>query len=210
MAVSLKRVPRVIYGVRLGLLLAGVLLLFVFDMALPALVCLVLALAFGFALRFEKVKVWLIARLTGIPADLVQAARAQGGGVARPTVVTKASLPADPWAGMGVTTPATPNPDAPRNFWHDPIPMSDEDIAAVLDATSEAAVRLIRQWPPSDTFGNSWPMGTLNLPEGVDGPVNGETGLKLHHLGQIDLGEMPLPDAAPIPRARACCGFFCG
>lgn len=101
MAVSLKRVPRVIYGVRLGLLLAGVLLLFVFDMALPALVCLVLALAFGFALRFEKVKVWLIARLTGIPADLVQAARAQGGGVARPTVVTKASLPADPWGDGG-------------------------------------------------------------------------------------------------------------
>lgn len=71
-------------------------------------------------------------------------------------------------------------------------PLSQDKIDALLDEEARPAIMLKRIWPtdaPGDQ--NSWLGGLPRLPDGIEWPVNPDSGMALHHLAQIDLSEMP-------------------
>ena len=87
--------------------------------------------------------------------------------------------------------------------------MTQADIEVLLAAEARPAIFLRRHWPPQDPAPqNSWLGGLPRLPEGVDWPINPQSGLALHHLAQIDLTEMPRIDSeTPLP-AQGMLWFF--
>lgn len=81
------------------------------------------------------------------------------------------------------------------NYWKNPVPMSAHEIERILDQEAEPAIRLKRHWPPNAPFtGLSHLGGAPALPKKLDWPINPKSGLRLHHLAQINLSEMPSID----------------
>ncbi len=84
-----------------------------------------------------------------------------------------------------------------------------EDIERVVNERAQPAIRLKRHWPPEEPYaGNSWLGGLPTLPPELAWPTNPKTGFRLHHLAQIDLGEMPQLESGPRLPEKGTLWFF--
>lgn len=175
MKVELENVPKVITGFRIFLLVQAGVCAFLLDFPQGAILSAVVYFVFSYSMKILSVRVKFVSMLTGIPvADLNSAVQQHKAQTAQAT-----------------QTPATPEQTK----------QSEQELAAIVARDRQEAVLLKRHWPPQTPAPqNSWLGGLPNLPDGVDWPQNPKTGLALHHLGQIDLAEMPALETCPLPR----------
>ena len=189
MKVKLQNVTTVFAAIRWGLLGVGAVFMVVFEWFWPATAVLLLCLGFGIALRFAGFRLWLAAKLTGEDLQLLRMAYDQRNAGGR----------------VSPSAPPAPGPADPSRPWGGAQPpvrqvQSKEKLRGIVARERQDAILLKRHWPvgtPSEA--NSWLGGTPRLPKGISWPVHPETGLALHHLAQIDLGEMPALEGGPFP-----------
>ena len=178
MKIKLQHVLPLVNGV-LYAALAIALVLIIADYNIAGVVIAAVVVVMNRALKSIRVKAWLIEKLTGVPREAVlQIDHDRKGSEARRREDRKARL-------------------------------SPAKLDRLLSQEERPGILLKRHWPPDQpATQNSWLGGLPKLPDGLAWPHHPETGLALHHLAQIDLSEMPLPEAGPQLPRRGTLFFF--
>lgn len=186
MKIDINKVPMVILGFRWAMLALALLCILVFDLPNVGLAIAVFVLTFGLAMRFEKVRFWVIGWLTGYGAAVIRDMRDQYNAAT---------------AKQGQTSAQSAPLPMPQTQTESPM-QDQSELDSIVARERQEAVLLKRHWPPmTPAPQNSWLGGLPTLPDGLDWPIDAKTGFALHHLAQIDLAEMPrLSGQADLPQ----------
>lgn len=177
----MEQVPAVIRTVQWGALAVSFLLLLA-DYFFAGMAIALSVLIGNQMLKRIGVKAWVIEKLTGVPRSAILELDRRRKNAGAPEDTHKQGTAAQ---------------------------LSPDKLAEVLDREQQPGILLKRHWPIGEVpVQNSWLGGVPKLPEGVDWPVNPDTGFALHHLAQIDLSEMPLPEDGPQLPRRGTLWFF--